>query len=107
MKMPAPYWPMTYSSSRRKHSHRCWSCNKVVKEGEEVLMARVSGKATRCMHEECASKPFSDGFTGRDFLEAWAMEYLSAIGYPEAVSFMNSAPISIAHRQNRNLQDAR
>ncbi len=99
MKMPVPYWQTTYSSSRRKHSHRCRGCNKVISEGETVLMARVSGKATRCMHEECASKPLADGFTGRDFLEAWAMEHLSRIGYPEAVSFMEAAPISVAHRQ--------
>jgi hypothetical protein len=105
MKMPAPYWQMTYSSSRRRHSHRCWGCNKTVKEGESVLMARVGGKATRCMHEECAAKPYADGFTGRDFLEAWGMEHLSAIGYQEAASFMETAPISVAHRQARNQLD--
>jgi hypothetical protein len=93
MKMPDPYWPMVYSSYRRKHSHRCWGCNRVVKEGESVLIARVGSKTTRCMHEECASKPYADGFTGRDFLEAWAMEHLSRIGYPAAVSFMATAPI--------------
>jgi hypothetical protein len=85
---------MTYSSSRRKHSHRCWSCNKVVKEGETVLMARVTGKATRCMHENCAAKPYGGSdFTGRDFLEAWGMEYLANVGYEAAKLFMSSAPI--------------
>lgn len=94
MKMPEPVWAMTYSSSRRKHSHKCWSCNKVLKEGEAVVMARVLGKATRCMHETCAAKPYgASSFKGRDFLEAWGMEYLANVGYPAAKSFLSSAAI--------------
>lgn len=94
MKIPDAYWSMTYSSSRRKSSHRCWSCRKVIKEGEAVVMARVVGKATRCMHESCAAKPYAaSDFSGRDFLEAWGMEYLANVGYLDAKAFIDTAPI--------------
>lgn len=94
MKMPPPLWPAVYSSIRRKHSHRCQCCRKIIAEGEAVLMARVVGKATRCMHEACAAKPFGgSSLTGRDFLEGWGMEYLAACGFPEAKAFIETAPI--------------
>lgn len=95
MKMPAAIWPMTYSASRRKHSHRCQCCRKIIAEGEAVLMARVVGKATRCMHEDCAAKPFGGStLTGRDFLEGWGMEYLAGCGWPQARAWLDAAPIN-------------
>lgn len=85
---------MTYSSSRRKHSHRCQCCRKIIQEGDTVIMAKVVGKATRCMHEACAAKPFAASrFTGREFLEAWGMEYLAACGWEAAKAFMSESPI--------------
>jgi hypothetical protein len=94
MKMPDAYWTVTYSSSRRKHNHRCCSCRKIIQDGETVLMARVIGKATKCMHDSCAKSPYgSPGYVGSDFLEAWGMEYLAACGWSQAKSFLNSAPI--------------
>lgn len=102
MSMPSPIWSMNYSSSRRKSSHRCWCCNKVIKEGEAVLMARVTGKATRCMHEACSEKPYgASAFSGRDYLEAWGMEYLANIGFTAAKTFMSSAPICRPADSNR------
>jgi hypothetical protein len=94
MKMPEPVWAMTYASSQRKHRHRCWSCNKVVKEGEAVLMARVASATTRCMHEACAARPYGGtSYDGRDFLEAWGMQYLAGVGHQAARSFLASSPI--------------
>lgn len=93
MRMPAPYWPMTYSASRRAHHHRCACCNRIIKDGDSVLMARVA-KGTKCIHEECATCPYgTDGFNYRDGLEAWGMAYLSASGWPEAKQFVATDPI--------------
>lgn len=96
MKMPAATWPMIYWSSRRKHNHRCQCCRKIIAEGDEVLMAKVVGKASRCVHVACASRPYptqDSPLTWRDALEGWGMEYLAACGWPEAKDFIETAPI--------------
>lgn len=93
MKMPSPVWSMTYSASRRTHRHRCACCNRIIKDGEAVLMARVA-KGTKCVHDECGTLPYGTcGFTFRDGLEAWGMAYLAASGWPEARRFMSTDPI--------------
>lgn len=94
--MPAATWPMTYSSSRRKHSHRCQCCRKVITEGELVLMAKVVGKATRCLHTACADRPYptaTSQLKWRDALEGWGMEYLASCGWKAAKAFIATAPI--------------
>lgn len=59
-----------------------------------MLMARVVGKATRCMHEDCASKPYGGtAHPGRDYLEAWGMEYLAACGWKAAKAFLETSPM--------------
>jgi hypothetical protein len=94
MQMLEATWEMDYSASRRQHHHRCCSCRKIIKDGERVFMARVVGKATRCMHDSCAKSPYGfPGYTGRDFLEAWGMEYLAACGWQKAKQFLATAPI--------------
>lgn len=94
MDMPNAIWTATYKSDRRKHSHRCRYCRKIIAEGDTVVMARVVGRATRCMHEDCASKPFGgSGLTGRDFLEGWGMQYLAACGFRQAQAFMDVSPV--------------
>lgn len=58
-----------YRNDRRKHRHRCQCCSKVVTVGERVLMYRVSIKATRVLHTECADRPSFDGLTFRQLGE--------------------------------------
>lgn len=84
MKMPAPTWTAAYSASRRKHAHRCLACNRIVAEGEAVVMARVSGGGTKAAHEACAEREHAGGLTVRQALEQWGLEYLAATGYREA-----------------------
>lgn len=93
MKTPDAFWSMTYSASRRKHHHRCACCKRIIRDGETVLMARVVGKATRVLHEECAAKPYGNGHTFRDGLEAWGMHYLAECGWSSAKQFIQTAPI--------------
>ncbi|WP_234053669.1 MULTISPECIES: hypothetical protein [unclassified Xanthobacter] len=99
MKMPAPYWTMTYSASRRAHHHRCRGCNRIIQDGEPVLMAQVvargrSGSKTASIHATCADRPSFGGYTEREYLEAHGMAYLAACGWREAERFMSTAPIN-------------
>lgn len=56
-------------------------CNRIVNEGEAVIMAKVDAKTTRIVHLNCADRPFSGGWTFADALAAWGTEYLRACGY--------------------------
>lgn len=83
MKSPNPIWKMTYKSSRRKHSHRCRECWAVIKEGEEIYMARVKTKVTWCVHTECGDV-FIEGsktHTVYDRLRLQGMEHLVKVGF--------------------------
>lgn len=93
MKMPSPYWTMTYSASRRAHHHRCRGCNRIIQDGEPILMARIVSSKTTCLHEACADRASFGGYTERQYLEAHGMAYLAACGWKEAVHFMATAPI--------------
>ena len=53
-------WKMVYSDSRRKHSHRCRVCNKVLSSGEECFMSRIGNK-TKAIHADCGSVRVGDG----------------------------------------------
>lgn len=95
MRMPAPFWSMTYSRSRRPHAHRCSCCNKIVQDGETVLMARRH-KGTVVIHDTCRDAPYgAEGtpFTYRDFIEVRGMEHLAACGFRAAREWMETAPI--------------
>jgi len=95
MKMPNAYWPMTYAADRRNHKHRCACCNKVIQPGAAVFMCKTDSRTTRCMHQECAAKPFGGtAFTGEQFIEAWGMAYLAGCGYKDAKAFMDTNPIN-------------
>lgn len=58
MRRPDLIWEMTYSSSRRAHSHRCFCCRKIIVEGDRVHMWRPANKVTRAMHIECGAVAF-------------------------------------------------
>lgn len=80
MKPPAPTWECTYRHERRRHAHRCRACNRVIRDGAPVLMARVSGGATWAVHAECADAPHPCG-TWRDAFTTWGREYLKRTGH--------------------------
>lgn len=95
--MPCAIWSQTYSVSRRKHHHRCRGCNKILRDGEYVLMARVGKGKTRACHSECADIKMSlhDGeeVTLRDLMQAHSMKHLANLGYPQAVKFVEESPL--------------
>ncbi|MCR5943944.1 hypothetical protein FG152_24535 [Ochrobactrum sp. XJ1] len=101
MKMPSPYWSMSYSASRRAHNHRCRACSKIIKDDEPVLMARVVGRATKCIHAACADRLSFNGFNEREYLEAHGMAYLAACGWKDAQRFMETAPICRAFANSK------
>lgn len=88
MRMPDPIWKMIYSSDRRKHSHRCRVCAKIVKQGEVVFMARVMGKKTQVIHETPCSEFKLDGMTHYELLKYHGMMYLAACGFSEAKKWL-------------------
>lgn len=92
-RMPDAVWAMTYSSSRRKHSHRCM-CGRVIADGSPVLMARVMGNKTRAIHAACAATATFGGFTYGEHLEAQGYARLAAAGFPAAQRWMETAPIN-------------
>lgn len=53
MRRQSPTWETDYKHDRRKHRHRCRSCNRIINAGEPVVMARVS-RGTIAMHVACA-----------------------------------------------------
>lgn len=58
------FFEMTYSDPRktgkRKSRHKCICCDKIVQDGEVVLMGRLSRK-TRVMHRNCSLRMRPDG----------------------------------------------
>lgn len=82
MRPPAPVWETTYRHDRRKHAHRCRCCYITLKTGEPALMAKVKSGTTYAVHLACASRPHGDsGWTWRDAMTAWGLEYLRACGF--------------------------
>lgn len=63
-RMPTQCWDAAYSASRRKHHHRCRVCNRILKDGESVIMLRVQ-HGTKAIHRAVRPAPaFSGGFLG-------------------------------------------
>ena len=81
MKTPASTWEADYRHDRRSHRHRCRCCNRILNEGDRVLMARVSGRDTWAIHIVCASRPHIAPWTWRDAMTAWGTVYLRQAGY--------------------------
>lgn len=83
---------MTYSASRRKHHHRCQHCRRIVQDGEQVLMARVSGKVTRVLHDtdQCARFVYSDGITAQELMRQHGLAYLAGCGFSAARNELNA-----------------
>lgn len=83
MKRPEPVWETDYKSGRRKHSHRCFCCRKVIKPGERVLMCIYPGPKTRACHIDHADKPYADqdGISVRDVMRHWGLDALKLKGF--------------------------
>lgn len=80
MAIPDRIWSAVYRHDRRKHRHRCRCCNRIVNEGEQVIMMRVQ-RGSWLLHEDCADKPHPVG-TWRGAFEAWAGQELPIISEP-------------------------
>ena len=81
MKTPSPTWQTEYRHDRRAHRHRCRCCNRILNEGDQVIMTRAGNK-TVAIHAECASKPHTPGrWTWADVMLAWGIEHLRAQGF--------------------------
>ena len=65
-----------YAHDRRKHSHRCRCCSRIIKTGERVLMMLVQ-RGTWALHAECADKPHPVG-TWRQAFEIWSSDRKAA-----------------------------
>ena len=100
MNLPSPYWLANYSAARRSHHHRCVACNRIVKDGEPVFMARVTGGGHKALHEGCAARRFGgfDGVTHLNALEAWGYEYLANCGWAQAKAWVETSPFFKPHR---------
>lgn len=79
MKRPVLF-EIDYQHDRRKHRHRCQCCNKIVAEGERVIMYPVSHKATRVLHVSCADKQ-SFELTYRELAQAHCDAYARRLGH--------------------------
>ena len=104
MKMPEPIWSMTYSASRRKHHHRCQFCNRVVRDGEQVLMARVSGKRTRVVHDtDACARAQCGGLTTQELMRRHGLEYLAGCGFSAARNELDAIRVaeSLNHSASR------
>lgn len=80
MQRPSPY-ECVYAHDRRNHRHRCQCCNKIINEGENVVMWRISAKISRALHQNCADKPSFDGISQRQLAHLHSNEYAKVLGY--------------------------
>lgn len=71
----------SYAHDRRNHRHRCQCCNKIVNQGETVLMYKISAKVSRVLHIACADKPSFDNLTFRQLAQLHSDECCKALGY--------------------------
>lgn len=78
MKRPEPIWETDYRSERRKHRHRCFCCNRILQDGDRVVMVRIATRKTRAAHVACADQqhvPDSPRST-REIMREWGLSYL-------------------------------
>jgi hypothetical protein len=98
MRPPSPTWELNYASDRRKHSHRCRCCDRIIQAGERVLMIRLRGfrgKKTWALHVvPCADVLHSreGGWTWRDAFEAWGTDHLIRTAWPNLPAHPMSQP---------------
>jgi hypothetical protein len=82
MKRPEPLWETDYRADRRKHHHRCFSCNRILQNGERAIMVRVDGRATRVAHVTCADRQVPESLrTTREIMREWGLSYLKSCGW--------------------------
>ena len=82
MNRPDPTWVTEYRHDRRTTRHRCRACNKILTEGESVIMCRVT-KGTLAIHASHADRPVMPDrpSTWADQMTIWGLESLKRLGY--------------------------
>lgn len=79
---------MTYSASRRSHNHRCIVCNRIVADGEQVIMFRLTHKKTKVCHvEPCSAKEHSPGTNYAEACRLWGISYNASCGFKSARAY--------------------
>lgn len=91
MEAPAPTYEIEYGHDRRKHRHRCASCNRIINAGDRVLMVKLQ-RGSRAAHIECADKTHSGQWTVRDAFTAWGLAYQRLCGWKVPQHPMECAP---------------
>jgi hypothetical protein len=61
----------TYKNDRRGHRHRCRCCNRIINEGEQVVMGVLprTGRTIAVHEDPCASQRHSPQYTWREVFE--------------------------------------
>ena len=70
----------TYAHDRRKHRHRCQCCNRIINEGESVVMWAISG-GSRALHVACAERGTGLGITQRELAQLHSDEHARRLGF--------------------------
>jgi hypothetical protein len=92
MQMPDQTWIMTYSADRRKHSHRCVACSRIVGEGQEVIMLRQD-RGSKVVHlYPCSTNQHSPGVTYGEAFRLWGIERNARLGFREAKAIVDVHP---------------
>lgn len=65
-------WVYQHTNARRKHSHRCRCCWKVIQPGEPVLVLRLDAHKTWMLHNSCEEAKHTETTNWRDAFEMWA-----------------------------------
>jgi hypothetical protein len=83
---------MTYSASRRKHSHRCTVCRKIVADGAEVIMLRED-KGSKVVHvEPCSARQHSPGVDHAEAFRLWGVDRNARLGFRDAQAERDAHP---------------
>jgi len=83
MKAPSPSWEADYKHDRRAQAHRCRCCNRILVEGERVIMAKVAGGKTLAIHHACGDRQHgtAEGWSWADAMACWGTESLIGCGW--------------------------
>jgi len=90
MKAPDQSWRMTYSADRRKHSHRCVACSRIVGEGQEVIMLRQD-RGSKVVHvDPCSTNQHSPDVTYGEAFRLWGIERNARLGFRDAKAVVDT-----------------
>lgn len=83
MRPPVATWTADYAHNRRKSAHRCRCCNRILKDGERVIMTRVVRGGTLAIHEACGALQHVPDQPGSwaDMMAFWGRDWQRALGF--------------------------